>query len=99
MDEGRVAAVSRSRGAPSLAPIKGFILDMDGVLYRGNTVREGTIDFIEYHEFQVSDDKGAALHEIEYATRSTHDKMRFAAKLMQLSRNFLTAVDGNNVQP
>lgn len=32
----------------ALNQIKGFILDMDGVLYRGNKVRVGARDFIEY---------------------------------------------------
>ncbi len=34
--------------APRLRRLNGFILDMDGVLYRGNTVRDGTLDFIAY---------------------------------------------------
>lgn len=34
--------------APRLRQLQGFILDMDGVLYRGSTVRDGTLDFIEY---------------------------------------------------
>lgn len=39
------------RGETALRAIQGFILDMDGVLYRGMTVREGAIPFIEYlHE-------------------------------------------------
>jgi 4-nitrophenyl phosphatase len=35
-------------GNTALNQIKGFILDMDGVLYRGNKVRVGARDFIEY---------------------------------------------------
>jgi 4-nitrophenyl phosphatase len=31
-----------------LSQIKGFILDMDGVLYRGNQARRGAIEFVDY---------------------------------------------------
>ncbi|MBA3531336.1 MAG: HAD family hydrolase [Ardenticatenales bacterium] len=52
----REAALVAKRAPPAPPPartrlieeIRGFILDMDGVLYRGNTVREGTLDFIHH---------------------------------------------------
>ena len=36
------------RAAPDLATIRAFVLDMDGVLYRGNHVRDGAVDFVRY---------------------------------------------------
>ncbi len=42
------SAPAPSRASKALHRIRGFILDMDGVLYRGNTVREGAIEFITY---------------------------------------------------
>lgn len=51
----RHAAKAAGVGTPApsvsgdfLAAMRGFILDMDGVLYRGNTPREGAIAFVEY---------------------------------------------------
>jgi 4-nitrophenyl phosphatase len=46
----RVTGGSRGqrREQIDLAAIRGFILDMDGVLYRGEQVREGAKAFIEY---------------------------------------------------
>ena len=44
-------ATTSSRKRPknrALNQIKGFILDMDGVLYRGDKVRYGAIDFVKY---------------------------------------------------
>ncbi len=40
----------RARPAAStvLGRVRGFVLDMDGVLYRGSTVREGTLPFITF---------------------------------------------------
>ena len=39
-------AESESSGAPSLSEMRGFLLDMDGVMYRGDTALPGAADFV-----------------------------------------------------
>ncbi|MDQ4074830.1 MAG: HAD-IIA family hydrolase [Chloroflexota bacterium] len=47
--EGTVVSMQDGEASDQLLNrVKGFILDMDGVLYRGLTVREGAIDFVAY---------------------------------------------------
>nr|WP_290665305.1 HAD-IIA family hydrolase [Ardenticatena sp.] len=60
-----------------LGAVKGYLLDMDGVLYRGNTVRPGAREWIAYlHE-----------HDIPYlcvTNNATRTAAEYEAKLAQL---------------